>query len=83
MSAHAYLTRCLEGLWEDFEKALSETKKMGEDMEMTHHILYDYRANCKKPSCPISYNERTPYVEYVIPIFKYFSASTSLVSFLW
>lgn len=36
--------------------------------------LTDYYANCLKPAPTNSLNERTAFVEYVVPIFKYYSA---------
>lgn len=49
---------------------------------MIRLILTDFYANCSKPSPPLN-NERTPYIDYVIPVFKYFCATTKLMSFLW
>ncbi|KAL9538433.1 hypothetical protein MBANPS3_010932 [Mucor bainieri] len=46
-------------------------------------VLTDYYANCNKPASTVT-NERTPYIDYVmIPLFKYFSSTTKLMSFLW
>ncbi|KAG0735965.1 hypothetical protein G6F57_010156 [Rhizopus arrhizus] len=54
-----------------------------QDIRLLRYILSDYHANCSKPSYIVLSNERTPFAEYVIPIFKYFSASTKLLSFIW
>ncbi|KAG2229519.1 hypothetical protein INT48_008408 [Thamnidium elegans] len=51
-------------------------------IQLMRFILTDFCANCSRPESSLT-NERTPYVEYVIPIFKYFSATTKLMSFLW
>ncbi|CEI93020.1 hypothetical protein RMCBS344292_07265 [Rhizopus microsporus] len=40
-------------------------------------VLTDYYANCVKPVTMTLSNERTPFVEYVVPLFKYFSAHHS------
>lgn len=45
--------------------------------------LTDYYANCMKPTPANSLNERTPFVEYVVPIFKYYSAVYKDLSFQW
>jgi hypothetical protein len=54
-----------------------------QDIRLLRYILSDYHANCSKPSYIVLPNERTPFAEYAIPIFKYFSASTKLLSFIW
>ena len=36
-------------------------------------VLADYYANCMKPALKNA-NERTPFIEYLVPVFKYFSA---------
>jgi hypothetical protein len=46
-------------------------------------ILTDFYANCIMPSPKSSLTERTPFVEYVIPIFKYYSAVYNDMSFQW
>lgn len=51
-------------------------------IQLIRLILTDFYANCSKPS-PSLMNERTPYIDYVIPVFKYFCATTKLMSFLW
>ncbi|ORE06806.1 hypothetical protein BCV72DRAFT_206728, partial [Rhizopus microsporus var. microsporus] len=47
------------------------------------YILSDYHVNCSKPSYIVLPNGRTPFAKYVTPIFKYFSASTKLLSLIW
>ncbi|CAO3595880.1 unnamed protein product [Absidia cylindrospora] len=50
--------------------------------DMIRHILTDFRINCMiiatKPS-----NERTPFAEHFVPIFKAFAGITNLVAFTW
>ncbi|KAL1928566.1 hypothetical protein VTP01DRAFT_2922, partial [Rhizomucor pusillus] len=54
-------------------------------LDCIDHIdgLSDYHVNCIKPFYSVQPYERTPFVEYIIPVFKYFSASTGLFSFIW
>ena len=54
-----------------------------QDIRLFRYILSDYHANCSKPPYIVIPNERTPFAEYIIPIFEYFSASTKLLSFTW
>ncbi|CAO3701951.1 unnamed protein product [Rhizopus stolonifer] len=49
-------------------------------IRLLRYILSDYHTNCNKPSYIVLPNERTPFTEYGIPIFKYFSTSTKLLS---
>ncbi|ORX62139.1 hypothetical protein DM01DRAFT_1315509 [Hesseltinella vesiculosa] len=54
-----------------------------EDMGMINlarSILTDFHANCVKPRPLVPTNERTPFCESMIPIFKYFSAATGFLS---
>ncbi|CEG82487.1 hypothetical protein RMATCC62417_16553 [Rhizopus microsporus] len=46
-------------------------------------VLNDFYANCVKPVATTLSNERTPFVEYVVPLFKYFSAAYSTIAFQW
>ncbi|KAG1121419.1 hypothetical protein G6F42_012445 [Rhizopus arrhizus] len=50
---------------------------------MIRLTLTDFYANCLKPSTTNSLNERTPFVEYVVPIFKYYSAVYNDLTFQW
>lgn len=52
-------------------------------IKLLKYILIDYNANCEKPPYYTQANERTPYCEYVIPIFKYFSAVYKSLTFMW
>ncbi|KAI9491536.1 hypothetical protein BDB00DRAFT_751783, partial [Zychaea mexicana] len=53
-----------------------------EVVKMAKYVLSVFRANCVKPLPLVVTNERTPFCEYVLPIFKYFSAATGLLSFI-
>jgi hypothetical protein len=46
-------------------------------------VLTDFYVNCVKPHNTIALNERTPFREYVIPLFKTFSAVYQNVVFQW
>lgn len=46
-------------------------------------VLTYYYANCIKPVTMTMNNERTPFVEYVVPLLKYSSAAYSTISFQW
>ncbi|KAG2216367.1 hypothetical protein INT45_009917 [Circinella minor] len=81
---------CLDGSLNELMDRIDEIKANVEDnddekqnIRLLRYILSDYHANCTKPSYILLPNERTPFAEYVIPIFKYFSASTQLLSFIW
>jgi hypothetical protein len=44
-------------------------------------VLTDFYANCVKPATTTLSNERASFVVYVVPLFKYFSASHSTIAF--
>ncbi|KAG1384772.1 hypothetical protein G6F61_000128 [Rhizopus arrhizus] len=50
---------------------------------MIRLTLTNFYANCLKSSPTNSLNERTPFVEYVVPIFKYYSAVYNDLTFQW
>ncbi|KAI8973823.1 hypothetical protein BDF20DRAFT_823899, partial [Mycotypha africana] len=86
----ALLDFCLNGSLDDLsdrmdniEANLGDNDDERQDIRLLRYILSDYHANCSKPSYIVIPNERTPFAEYIIPIFKYFSASTKLLSFIW
>lgn len=54
-----------------------------QELMLLRYGLSDYHVNCIKPLYSVQPYERTPFVEYIIPVFKYFSASTGLFSFIW
>lgn len=68
---------------DDIKANLGDNDDERQDIRLLRYILSDYHANCSKPSYIVIPNERTPFAEYIIPIFKYFSASTKLLSFIW
>ncbi|KAI8078733.1 uncharacterized protein BX664DRAFT_37952 [Halteromyces radiatus] len=84
------LNFCLDGTldnlldrMDDIKANTGDNDDEQQDKRLLRYILSDYHANCSKPSYIVLPNERTPFAEYVIPIFKYFSASTKLLSFIW
>lgn len=46
-------------------------------------VLTDFYANCVKPPLINTVNERTPFVKYLIPVFKYYSAVYQDINFQW
>ncbi|KAG1046843.1 hypothetical protein G6F43_010686 [Rhizopus delemar] len=46
-------------------------------------VLTDFWATAEKPEYPTSTNVRTPFVESVIPLFKYLSTTMGSVTFVW
>ena len=51
--------------------------------ERTQDTLTDYHCNCKQPMAYNNNHERTPFVEYIIPMFKYLAKETNLLGFAW
>lgn len=69
-------------LWTNgYDEECSDEDKIAK--ELIRLILTDYTANCMKPVYPTPTNERTPYVESIVPIFKYLSAVMGTVAFVW
>ncbi|ORY99447.1 hypothetical protein BCR43DRAFT_229602 [Syncephalastrum racemosum] len=52
-------------------------------MELIRLVLTDYSTICLKPQYPAPTNERTPFVESIIPLFKYMSSITKSIAFVW
>ncbi|CEP19901.1 hypothetical protein [Parasitella parasitica] len=46
-------------------------------------VLTDFYANCTKPPLINTINERTPFVEYLVPVFKYYNAVYQDINFQW
>ncbi|KAG0930809.1 hypothetical protein G6F57_011483 [Rhizopus arrhizus] len=61
----------------------NHSKDEAQAITLLKYILIDYHANCEKPTYYTRTNERTPYCEHVIPIFKYFSAVYKSMTFMW
>lgn len=87
---HQFLKRALDQplnglrqyLWTNgYENGCAEEEKL--EMELVRLILTDFTATCEKPDYPAVTNERTPFVESIVPIFKYLSAIMSSIAFVW
>lgn len=52
-------------------------------MDIISYTLTDFSSNCKQQLSNINNHERTPFVKYIIPMFKYFSQETKLIEFCW
>lgn len=46
-------------------------------------LLTDFFINCNKPALHNTLNERTPFVEYLVAIFKRFSGVYKGIAFQW
>jgi hypothetical protein len=46
-------------------------------------VLHDFYVNCKKRPLKNVQNERTPFIEYLVSVFKYYSAVYPDVNFQW
>ncbi|CEP07595.1 hypothetical protein [Parasitella parasitica] len=68
---------------DDIKANLGDNDDDRQDIRLLRYVLSDYHANCSKPSYIVIPNEHTPFAEYIIPILKYFSASTKSLSFIW
>lgn len=64
-----------------FEDKLPEEKKKA--ILFIRLVLTDFYANCMKPPLKNKANERTPFIEYFVPVFKYYSAVYQDVNFQW
>ncbi|KAG1315798.1 hypothetical protein G6F64_000370 [Rhizopus arrhizus] len=87
---HQFLKRALDQplnglrqyLWTNgYENGCAEEEKL--EMELVRLILTDFTATCEKPDYPAVTNERTPFVESIVPIFKYLSAIMGSITFVW
>ena len=47
------------------------------------YTLTDYHCNYKQPMISNNNHERTFFVEYIVPMFKYFAKETNLLGFSW
>ncbi|KAI9029616.1 hypothetical protein CLU79DRAFT_735019 [Phycomyces nitens] len=77
------LDEMLDFIWDKTNYCGQNTKIELQFIRFLQYFLTDYHANCTKPLLQGSSNERTPFSEHVIPVFKYFTAATGLLSFAW
>ena len=72
-------------LWSDYGKP-DELHSLDDAdtqlVELIRLVLTDFSANCIKPDYPTKTNERTPFVESIVPIFKYMSSVQQSISFV-
>ncbi|CEP19194.1 hypothetical protein [Parasitella parasitica] len=47
------------------------------------YTLTDFHCNCKQPMNFTNNHERTPFVEFIVPMFKYLAKQTNLLGFSW
>ncbi|KAG1514262.1 hypothetical protein G6F47_011917 [Rhizopus delemar] len=76
------LSKLLDYIW----SYNCDTNTPVEDIEairLAKYILSDFHANCMKPQPLALTNKYTPFCESILPIFKYFSAATGILSFIW
>ncbi|KAG0161899.1 hypothetical protein DFQ28_004192, partial [Apophysomyces sp. BC1034] len=73
-------------LWSDYGKT-DKLHGLDDDdsklIELIRLVLTDFTANCIKPDYPTKTIERTPFVESIVPIFKYLSSVQHSISFVW
>lgn len=88
--ADAKVTKMITGEYDDmldtindykFDVTYSDNEKSA--IKLLKYIINDYHANCEKPIYYTDANEHTPYCEYIVPVFKYFSAVYKNLSFMW
>ncbi|KAG0190569.1 hypothetical protein DFQ28_001901 [Apophysomyces sp. BC1034] len=82
---HSILQETLDGLLNVFGHVDNNHGDDDERQELAllRYLLCDYHSNYVKPTYAILPNERTTFAGYIIPTFKYFSATTGLISFIW
>jgi len=69
-------------LW-NHEKRLEATGTTRTFMDIACYTLTDFSSNCKQELHNINNHERTPFVKYIVPIFKYLSQESNLTEFCW
>lgn len=50
-------------------------------MDIISYTLTDFSSNCKQQLRSTNNHERTPFVKYMVPMFKYFGQETNLIEF--
>lgn len=71
-----------EMLWKH-EKRLEATGTTRTFMNIICYTLTDFHSNCKQLTRNNNNHERTSFVKYIVPMFKYFSQETNLIEFSW
>ncbi|CAO3588662.1 unnamed protein product [Absidia cylindrospora] len=73
------LENLLTFIWTYHVDDATTTTSERENVQLLKYILIDYHANCTKPAT----TNPTSFSENILPIFKYFSAVTGLLSSNW
>ena len=69
-------------LW-NHEKRLTATGTTRTFMDIICYTLTDFSSNCKQPMRNSNNHERTPFVKYIVPMFKYLSQESNLTELYW
>ncbi|CAO3680677.1 unnamed protein product [Rhizopus stolonifer] len=72
----------VQALWNN-EIRLKATGSARILMDIISYTLTDFSSNCKQQSHSTNNHERTPFVKYIVPMFKYFGQETNLIEFSW
>ncbi|RCH89981.1 hypothetical protein CU098_009815 [Rhizopus stolonifer] len=72
----------VQALWNN-EIRLKATGSARILMDIISYTLTDFSSNCKQPLHSTNNHERTPFVKYIVPMFKYFGQETNLIEFSW
>ncbi|KAL9540857.1 hypothetical protein MBANPS3_009446 [Mucor bainieri] len=72
----------VQELWNN-DTRLKATGSARTLMDIISYTLTDFSSNCKQPIQRTNNHERTPFVKYIVPMFKYFSQETNLIEFAW
>ncbi|CEP19541.1 hypothetical protein [Parasitella parasitica] len=69
-------------LW-NHEKRLEATGITRTFMDIVCYTLTDFSSNCKQELRNSNNHERTPFVKYIVPMFKYLGQESNLTEFCW
>lgn len=72
----------VQAMWSN-EIRLKATGSARTLMDIISYTLTDFSSNCKQQSHSTNNHERTPFVKYIVPMFKYFGQETNLIEFSW
>lgn len=72
----------VQALWNN-EIRLKATGYARTLMDIISYTLTDFSSNCKQQLRSTNNHERTPFVKYMVPMFKYFGQETNLIEFSW
>lgn len=69
-------------LW-NHKKRLEATGTTRTFMDIVCYTLTDFSSNCKQELRNSNNHERTPFVKYIVPMFKYLGQESNLTEFSW